>query len=78
MRTIVQRDEFTHWLRVLLVLGTLIASIRPVDAHSLGEGYIFIDVSDSSLSGWVEITLMDLDAALSIDGNSGLFLPHLR
>ncbi len=38
-------------------------------AHSLGEGYIFIDVSDASLSGWVEITLTDLDTAIGIDAN---------
>lgn len=68
----------------LLTLSLFIAGLQPAAAHSLGEGYIFIDVSDTSLSGWVEITLTDLDEALGIDDNGdgkvseGEVLGHLE
>jgi hypothetical protein len=39
----------------------------PTNAHSLGEGYLYVNVSDSSLDGWVELTLDDLNAAVNID-----------
>ncbi|MBT8103727.1 MAG: HupE/UreJ family protein [Gammaproteobacteria bacterium] len=70
MTQIYRRIKLTRWLGLLLTLCIVIACPRQLFAHSLGEGYLFIDVSDSSLSGWVEITLTDLDAALSIDGDS--------
>ena len=69
MTQLVPKIELYRWFRLLFLLGLLIACTRPTSAHSLGEGYVFIDVSNSSLSGWVEVTLTDLDAALSIDRN---------
>ncbi|MEM7283412.1 MAG: HupE/UreJ family protein [Pseudomonadota bacterium] len=37
--------------------------------HTLGEGYLFVEVTDESLNGWFEITLSDLDKALDIDSD---------
>ena len=67
MRLFRQKMGFARSLNWLFAVGLLVTVFRPASAHSLGEGYIFIDVSDSSLSGWVEVTLTDLDAALGID-----------
>ncbi len=69
MTAIREKYRALRWL-IPLILGSLVVALpRPGWAHTLGEGYIFIDVTNSSLSGWVEITLTDLDAALDLDGN---------
>lgn len=39
-------------------------------AHNLGEGYLFLKISDTQLDGSFEITLEDLDAAVGLDGNA--------
>ena len=57
------------WLQLLLAVAVVVSGARSASAHSLGEGYIFIDVTDTSLSGWVEVTPTDLDEALAIDSN---------
>lgn len=38
-------------------------------AHALGEGYLFLKISDTELESWFEITLKDLDVALDLDDN---------
>ena len=59
-------------MRVILVLLAFLATSAslPATAHTLGEGYLFIEVGDENLAGWIEITLTDLDQALNIDANS--------
>lgn len=69
MKNILQLTSFFRRHTFLLAIGFVITGLPPAAAHTLGEGYIFIDVSDTSLSGWVEITLTDLDDALDIDDN---------
>ena len=69
MRNTLGRFAIHHWLQTLFALTVLVVGSTPASAHSLGEGYLFIDVTDTSLSGWVEVTPTDLDEALSIDGN---------
>ncbi len=64
--------RFSKLRRCLLPLALSCFALLPsppVFAHALGEGYIFIEVSDDSLSGWVEITLTDLDNAIGLDAN---------
>lgn len=70
MTHIFRKIQYARCVQFLCVFIILVTCPRQLLAHSLGEGYIFIDVSDTSLSGWVEITLTDLDAALGIDNNS--------
>lgn len=68
-RVHMQRIEILRWLLLIVAASLCIALPRTGYAHTLGEGYIFIDVTDSSLSGWVEVTLTDLDAALGLDSD---------
>jgi len=51
------------WLQVVLTL--LYAGV--VQAHSLGESYIYLDVSEDSLSGRFEIRLEDLSKIFPLD-----------
>lgn len=69
IRACLEKIKNLQWL-ALFVAATLIVTVpRPGLAHTLGEGYIFIDVTETSLSGWVEVTLTDLDAALGLDSD---------
>ncbi|MEM9056656.1 MAG: HupE/UreJ family protein [Pseudomonadota bacterium] len=49
-----------------MLLSTL-AFAGSAAAHTLGEGYLFINVSDDSLDGRYEITLTDLNKAVPVD-----------
>ncbi len=41
-----------------------------VEAHSLGESYLFLSVFENALKGRVEITLSDLNGVLDLDQNT--------
>jgi len=56
-------------LRAPLAALALAAPCAPAGAHALGQGYVFLDIGTQSLTGWVEVTLIDLDRALAIDDN---------
>lgn len=55
-----------HLVFILFLCAILFVPAR-ASAHTLGEGYIFINVSDTSLTGWVDISLPDLDGVLGLD-----------
>ncbi|MCG8444031.1 MAG: HupE/UreJ family protein, partial [Caulobacterales bacterium] len=57
------------WLAGLaaLVLGTWLAA--PAEAHRTGESYIYLNVTDESLSGRFEITLEHLGAFMDLDAD---------
>jgi hypothetical protein len=44
----------------------LLAS-TPVSAHTIGEGYLMLEIGESELTGSVELTLVDLDLELGLD-----------
>ena len=54
---------------LLLFLAAMALVCANASAHTLGEGYLFINVSDEALAGRYEITLTDLDKAVPIDTN---------
>ncbi len=56
-------------IALLLVAITITLFGARVSAHTLGEGYLFINVSDKALDGRFEITLTDLDKAVPLDTN---------
>jgi hypothetical protein len=39
-------------------------------AHSLGEGYVFLEVSEDSIEGRVELTMSSIDSTLKLDSNT--------
>lgn len=60
-----------HVLRAALGVLLIIAAFgaRTASAHTLGQSYLFLEFLESGLSGWVEVTLVDLDRALGLETN---------
>lgn len=54
-----------HALAVACALN--LWAVPPAAAHTLGEGYLFLNVADGRVHGRIEITLNDLDKALPLD-----------
>ena len=54
----------TIWLS--LACSFLLAT-TPVSAHTIGEGYLFLEIGESDLTGSVDLTLVDLDLELGLD-----------
>jgi hypothetical protein len=47
----------------------LTALAQPAAAHTLGQGYLMVDARPDRISGRLEVTLDDLDAALDLDAD---------
>ncbi len=58
-------------VRGIAILGLLVALLgsAPAHAHTLGEGYVFLDITPTSLGGRVQVTLTDLDLVLGLDAD---------
>jgi hypothetical protein len=58
-------QPFPFFLLALIILSLT----GRVEAHRLGESYVYLSVSDESLTGRLEITLTDLNKTFSLDVN---------
>jgi hypothetical protein len=56
-------------LVVRLTALVLAATALGAEAHTLGQGYLFVAVDESGISGKIEITLTDLDLAVGLDSD---------
>ena len=54
----------------ILFILFLITAIQTSHAHTLGQSYIFMRIGDQSIQGRVEIPILDLDRAASLDISS--------
>ena len=59
--------SFMQHIFACALLMNMLYSPSSAWAHALGQGYVFMDVSDAALSGRIELTLTDLNIALDID-----------
>ena len=58
---------FVHRVFTWALLMNVLCPPPSAWAHALGQGYVFVDISDTALSGRVELTLTDLNLALDVD-----------
>ena len=58
---------FVHRVFAWALLMNVLCPPPSAWAHALGQGYVFVDISDTALSGRVELTLTDLNLALDVD-----------
>ena len=56
-------------LRSLLALALLVWMTMPVEAHRPGESYIYVDVTETEMTGRFHIRLADLTKAVDLDAN---------
>lgn len=65
--TMIIRTIKSHAAPFVLLLLSLLAPTA--HGHTLGQGYVFINIADETISGTIEITLNDLDRVLSLDAD---------
>lgn len=67
-------------LGATLICLALLGTTTLAQAHSANQSYIFLDVSDTTLTGKIEATLTDLDQVLGLDadGNGEITLDEAR
>ena len=63
--------RFYNLILIALLVLLVVDAGKTVDAHSLGQSYIFIKRYENQLSGRFEITLKDLNKALTTTSISG-------
>jgi len=57
-----------HTAYLLLALLVLSAIARPLAAHQIGQSYLYLQVTETALTGRFEIALVDLNPALGLEG----------
>lgn len=59
-------------MRILAALGVLVVFAAPAHAHKPSDAHVMLDVQGAHLSGRLELSVRDLDAALAIDDGTGM------
>ena len=63
------KNHIKQTLSLLIIFGALLGLSNQAQAHSQGESYIFLNVTENSLSGRFEIPFQELDKAIPLDAN---------
>ena len=61
------KDQFRQALGVLAIVASVIVLSDKAQAHSTGESYVFLNVTETSLSGRFEIPFQELTKAVPLD-----------
>ncbi|MEL6961225.1 MAG: HupE/UreJ family protein [Pseudomonadota bacterium] len=59
--------QFKRMLGLLIIVSAAIGLSGEARAHSTGESYVYLNITETSLSGRFEIPFQELDKAISLD-----------
>ena len=54
---------------VVAAAAMLLLWPSPLQAHRVGEGYVFLNADDGGLRGRIEVTLADIGRAVALDAD---------